>query len=109
MKILKQLSANGMKKLDQYSKVVLSLMTILWFLGAIYGGIVVLAEVAALYITSAYSVTVHLPELLTYIGGVMSTGVIGYYIKAAFENKEKIKQNPNYNEKGSVYGEKSGG
>lgn len=79
-----------MRKLKEYSKRVLRLMIILWFIGAIFGCGVVTYEL----IINSY--IVHLGELLTYIATPISCGVTGYLLKSAFENREKIKQN--YNE-----------
>lgn len=75
----------------------------LWFAGAVFAAGLVIAETVAVFLTlDGYSatVTVHLPELLTYIGAPMGCGIIGYLTKSAFENKEKIKQNymPDYDQ-----------
>lgn len=81
--------------ITEYSKLVIRAMVILWFLGAIFGAVVILVEVAATLIgIGGYSmaITVHLPELLTYIGGPMGCGIVGYLLKAGFENREKIRQ-----------------
>lgn len=88
-----------MKNLKEYSKRVLSLMIALWFIGAAFGSVVIVIELAATLIGSGeYSIalTVHLPELLTYIGAPMTGGIIGYLIKSAMENREKIKKNDEY-------------
>ena len=85
-----------MKNLKEYSKLILSLMITLWFIVAIYGAIVVAIELAATLIyANEYSMatTVHLPELLEYVGEPMTAGIIGYLIKSALENREKIKKN----------------
>lgn len=85
-----------MKNLKEYSKRVLALMIALWFIGAAFGSVVIVIELAAALIGSGeYSMafTVHLPELLTYIGAPMTGGIIGYLIKSAMENREKIKKN----------------
>lgn len=84
----------GLNKLKEYSKQILSLMVAVWFAGAAFGGVVVIIELLVLLIGGAeYSmvVTVHLPELLAYIGAPMTGGIIGYLIKSALENREKIK------------------
>lgn len=82
-----------MNKLKEYSKHVLSSMIVLWFIGAAYGGVIVLSELLIVLIGGIeYSmvVTVHLPELLAYIGAPMTGGIVGYLIKTALENREKI-------------------
>lgn len=53
-------------------------MTLLWFLGAIFGAICV------------WKTQTDLPSLLEYIGNPMSVGIIGYLLKSAYENKPKI-------------------
>lgn len=93
-----------MRKLREYSKRVIRLMIIMWFVGAVFGALVIIVEViAALYGNDNYSmaITIHLPELLTYIGAPVTGGILGYLLKSAFENREKIKKNPagaEYNE-----------
>lgn len=89
--------------MKQFSKKAITAMIRLWFAGAVFGAGLVIAETVAVFITlDGYSatVTVHLPELLTYIGAPMGCGIIGYLAKSAFENKEKIKQNyiPDYDQ-----------
>lgn len=85
----------------QYSKQIIKDMVGLWFAGAAFGAAVVIVElIATLVMADGYSmaVTVHLPELLAYIGAPVGSGIVGYLIKSAFENREKIKQNyiPDY-------------
>ena len=55
-------------------------MTLLWFLGAIFGAICV------------WRTQADLPSLLEYIGNPMVVGVLGYLLKSAFENKTKIEK-----------------
>ena len=74
-----------MQKMKEFSKRVVLALIILWFLGAIFGGIVIVVQ---LY---RDSYTVSLDALLTYIGTPMGGGIIGYMLKSAFENREKIK------------------
>ena len=80
-----------MKNLREYSKRIVHRMIVLWFCGAIYGAAVVAMESAAVIFRGA-SVTVHLPELLTYIGAPVGGGILVYLLKSAFENREKIKK-----------------
>ena len=72
-----------------------------WFGGVVYGGVLVLAEyivslIVALTGNSYITVTVHLPEYLIYIGVPVSSGIVTGLVKNALENKEKIRQNPDY-------------
>ena len=84
--------------MKNFSKTVVRGMVIMWFIGAVYGAAIVMAEViqSAASTGSYSSVTIHLPELLTYIGMPVSGAIVGYLAKSAFENREKIKINPNY-------------
>lgn len=89
--------------MKQYSKRIIKQMITLWFVGAGFGAAVIMVElVATLAGVDGYSVaiTIHLPELLTYIGMPVGGGIVGYLLKSAFENHEKIKQNyiENYDE-----------
>ena len=69
----------------EYSKIILSMMTVFWFLGALYGAILAaLAARAGDYLP--------LDSVLLYVGAPMSGGVVSYMIKTASENKEKIRQ-----------------
>ncbi len=90
----------------QYSKKIITMMISLWFLGAVFGAVVIVVELAGILAgVEGYSMglTVHLPELLSYIGMPVGGGIIGYMCKSAFENREKIKQKyiENYDEKGA--------
>lgn len=81
--------------MKEYSKRVLKAIIILWFAGAIYGAGIVTTELIATFMQDniyGVGVTVHLPELLTYIGAPVTGGIVGYMCKTAFENKEKIKK-----------------
>ncbi len=84
--------------MKSFSKTVVKLMIMLWFIGAAFGTLVVIAELAVVLFDDDFNgiVTVHLPELLSYIGIPMSCAIAGYLAKSAFENKEKIKNNPGY-------------
>lgn len=69
-----------MKKLKEFSKRVIVSMTLLWFLGAIFGAVCV------------WRTQMDLSSLLDYIGNPMSVGILGYLLKSAFENKTKIER-----------------
>lgn len=82
-------------KLKQYSKKILQSMVVLWFAGAVFGAAVIVIELVGVFNgTEGYSIglTIHLPELLNYIGMPVGGGIVGYMCKSAFENREKIKQ-----------------
>ena len=76
----------------QYSKRIISAIIAAWFAGIAFGMAVVVWQM--IRAPDAVSLDV----LLTYIGAPMGCGLVGYLAKAAFENKEKIKQNyiPDY-------------
>ncbi|MGN1346095.1 MAG: hypothetical protein ACI4V1_04870 [Eubacteriales bacterium] len=86
------------RNLKEYSKQIIHAMIVLWFAGAVFGAAVIVVELAAALCSGGYemALTIHLPELLTYIGAPMGCGIVGYLLKSAFENKEKIKNNPGY-------------
>ena len=90
--------------MKNYSKRVIRLMIALWFVGAVFGAAVVVVQLIQSFMSgSPYSqIVVNLPELLNYIGMPVSGAVIGYLAKSAFENREKIKNNPGYEENGGV-------
>ncbi len=82
--------------MKQYSKCIVRQMITVWFVGAAFGGVVIVIElIAALTGPDSYAaaVPVHLPELLTYLGTPVGGGVVGYLLKSAFENREKIRNN----------------
>lgn len=74
------------KKKKETSKIALGAMIVLWFIGAFFGMAVVIWQL----ITAAY--TVNISDVLVYIGAPMTGGIVGYLVKSAIENKEKIKK-----------------
>lgn len=84
--------------MKNFSKTVIRGMILLWFAGAVFGAVVVVVQLIQSSISgSPYSQTVvNLPELLSYIGMPVSGAIVGYLAKSAFENREKIKNNPGY-------------
>ena len=70
----------------EYSKLAITAIIILWFIGAIFGMIIVTVQA----VNDSYSIG--LGELLMYIGAPMTSGILGYLVKSAVENKEKVKQ-----------------
>lgn len=84
--------------MKNFSKGVIRGMIGLWFGGAAFGAVVVVVQLVQSFISgSPYTQTVvNLPELLSYIGMPVSGAIVGYLAKSAFENREKIKNNPGY-------------
>lgn len=83
-----------MKNVKEYSKKIINLMIVLWFIGAAFGAIIIAVEIiATLAMVDGFSmaITIHLPEWLAYIGAPITGGIVGYLIKSAMENKEKIR------------------
>lgn len=85
MKITIERKAKREKKFVQFSKRCLGAMIVLWFVGALFGFVVVALQVLR------GDMTVNLADLLLYIGAPMTGGIVSYMIKSAWENREKIK------------------
>lgn len=75
-----------MKNVKEYSKKIIRLMVILWFIGALFGMAVVIVQLC----TDSYNVSID--AVMNYIGMPVSGGVVSYMLKSAWENKEKIKK-----------------
>ena len=73
------------KRFKEFSKKALAAMIVLWFIGAAVVIAVVIAQVVR------GDLTVNTTDLTTYICTPMTGGVLGYMLKSAVENKEKIK------------------
>lgn len=84
----------GKKKKREYSKAAITAMIVLWFVGAVFGMAVVVWQL----VTAAY--TVNVGDVLMYIGAPMTGGIVGYLVKSAVENKEKIKKDAPAEESG---------
>ena len=67
-------------KPKEFSKKVINTMIVLWFMAALFGGVVVWQQ--------GYG----LESLLSFVGAPMTGGIIGYMVKSAFENREKIQK-----------------
>ena len=88
MKMRVEISAEKKKKrFREFSKKALATMIVLWFIGAAVVIGVVVTQVAR------GDLTVNTTDLTTYICTPMTGGVLGYMLKSAVENKEKIKGN----------------
>lgn len=74
------------KHMQEYSKKVIAAMVLLWFISAAFGICVITYQ---LFTTPEY---VNLDSFFNYIGLPLSGGVVGYLIKSAVENKQKIKK-----------------
>lgn len=85
-KQLKEQKKNSVKA-TEYSKKALTAIIKMWFVGAVFGMVFAVVQLAVSPTTAEIS------GLLTYIGAPMSCGIISYLIKSAVENKEKIRKN----------------
>ncbi len=70
----------------EFSKKVIGALTAVWFIGAAVGIVIVTIQ-------AVRGDMVSLGELLVYIDAPMTGGIVGYFIKSAQENREKIKVN----------------
>ena len=75
-----------MKNVKEYSKKIIRLMVILWFVGALFGMAVVIVQLC----TDSYNVSID--AVMNYIGMPVGGGIVSYMLKSAWENKEKIKK-----------------
>lgn len=75
------------KKPKEFSKKALAAMIVLWFVGALTCIFVVLVQVLR------GDMTVNTSDLTMCICTPMTGGVLGYMLKSAAENREKIKGN----------------
>ncbi|MBQ7923615.1 MAG: hypothetical protein IJ325_13740 [Clostridia bacterium] len=84
-------NSDGSKQM-QYSKKILTAMIRLWFAGAVFGMIFVSVQLCILLLVP--EITLNMPlsldAILNYIGIPMTGGTVGYLLKSAIENKEKI-------------------
>ena len=75
----------GAEAVKEYSKKIIRLMVLLWFIGAVFGMAVVITQLC----TGAYYIS--LDAIMNYIGLPVGGGIVSYMLKSAYENKEKIK------------------
>ena len=76
----------------QYSKKLLTAMIRLWFSGAIFGMFFAVVQLCILLIVPerAPAILLSPDAILNYIGIPMTGGTVGYLLKSAIENREKI-------------------
>lgn len=77
-----------LKKWREYSKNIIMTMIVLWFFVAVFG---MTMSVYQLIKIPEYGFS--LDGLYNFVGMPMSCGIVGYLIKSAVENKQKIKNN----------------
>lgn len=77
-------------RLPTFAKRALYAMLVLWFVGAIYGMGYCFAELVISVFVPGY--TIHLAELLAYIGAPVGCGLVGYLCKSALESNQAMKQ-----------------
>lgn len=79
-------------KITEYSKKCIAAIILLWFVVAIFG---IAVQIVHLFRNPEL---VSLEGLFGFVGLPMTGGIVGYLIKSAMENKEKIKGNIDSNE-----------
>ncbi len=77
-------SPKGEGKKKEFSKVAIGYLTGLWIAVGV-AGLVIAVLNFALYGCADFE------ALYTYVGAPMSCGLVGYFVKAAIENREKIR------------------
>ena len=77
-------------RLPTFAKRAIFAMLVLWFVGAIYGMCYCFVELVISAFVPGY--TVHLAELLAYIGAPVGCGLVGYLCKSALESNQAMKQ-----------------
>lgn len=77
-----------MKIKKEFSKIAIVILTVMWIVVAAVG----CGLCAAAFIL--YGDTSPMEPLYSFVGAPMGCGLVGYFIKAAVENREKIKNNP---------------
>lgn len=80
----------GKNKEGRYSKRVLKTIVIIWIIVVAYS---LFVSTYLLFIAPEFAADVF-KSLLVYVDAPMTGGVIGYFIKSARENTEKIKKAP---------------
>lgn len=75
-------------KHQEFSKKVINAMILLWFVVAAFDMVII---VTMIVLHTYDSIQMMLSDLLTFSGVPISGGILGYLIKSAIENKEKIK------------------
>ncbi|MEA4831928.1 hypothetical protein SDC9_127922 [bioreactor metagenome] len=80
-----KLLPESMQNLTEFSKWFVVTAVRVWICGGLYGGIVLLIQI---YLAT-YSID--LTGYLMYLAVPLTAGAVGYFCKAAFENREKIK------------------
>ncbi len=73
------------KSKKEFSKIAIVALTSLWITAGIFG---LILNIACFIL---YGELDGLDALYSFIGAPMSCGLVGYFIKAAIENREKIK------------------
>ena len=71
--------------IKEFSKKVIVCLTLAWFVGLVTALSVIVCELVTTGQTTALS------DTLLYIGAPMTGGVLGYLVKSAVENREKIR------------------
>lgn len=79
--------------MKEFSKWFIRVAVFTWIVGALFGAGIIVVELYVAIVKEFSPISIDLTGYLMYIATPLTGGVLGYMGKAAFENKEKIKQN----------------
>jgi hypothetical protein len=78
----------------EFSKRFIKVAVIVWIIGAVFGAVFNVVQLYIVAVSTDYTtINIDLTGYLMYIATPLTGGILGYMGKAAFENREKIKQN----------------
>ena len=79
--------------MKEFSKWFVRVAVFTWIVGALFGAGIIVVELYVAIVKEFSPISIDLTGYLMYIATPLTGGVLGYMGKAAFENREKIKQN----------------
>ena len=82
--------------MKEFSKWFIRVAVFTWIVGAAFGAGIIIVELYVAIVKEFSPISIDLTGYLMYIATPLTGGVLGYMGKAAFENREKIKQNFNF-------------
>lgn len=78
--------------MKEFSKWFIRVAVFTWIIGALFGAGIIVVELYVAIVKEFSPISIDLTGYLMYIATPLTGGVLGYMGKAAFENREKIKQ-----------------
>jgi len=79
--------------MKEFSKWFIRVAVFTWIVGALFGAGIIVVELYVAIVKEFSPISIDLTGYLMYIATPLTGGVLEYMGKAAFENREKIKQN----------------